>query len=86
MTAIFVFAATLLAGTAAAAHADDALAPPSSEQIEADWLRQDYVRSLPAAPPGRPKASVTPVADAAGGCDGIKDGLFGFHTTSEENP
>ena len=51
--------------------------PPTRGQIEADWLRQDAVR-LPAA--------VMPEEDAAGGCDGVKNGKWGFHTALEDNP
>ncbi len=51
-------------------------------QIEADWLRQDEVRSLPAGDVGK----VTPREDAAGGCDGVRDGSFGFHTSREQDP
>ncbi|MBI4585773.1 MAG: discoidin domain-containing protein [Planctomycetes bacterium] len=50
-------------------------------QIEADWELQQSVRGLP----GR-QAQVTPEEDAAGGCDGVKDGRWGFHTAEEENP
>ena len=56
---------------------DGAAPPPSREQIEADWLRQDAVR-LPAA--------VTPEEDAVGACDGVKDGKWGFHTALEDDP
>ena len=46
-----------------------------SAQIEADWLRQELLR---------PSTSlvgkqVAPEADARGGCDGIKNGYWGFH-------
>jgi len=51
------------------------------EQIEADWLRQDQVRALPALGPG-----VTSREDAAGGCDGVKDGRWGFHTSQDHEP
>ena len=52
----------------------------SSEQVEADWLRQDQVRSLPA------RGKVSSQEDAAGGCDGVKDGRWGFHTGGDKNP
>lgn len=59
----------------------------SSPQIEADWLRQDVVRPLPPSPRTRPAAApVAPSQDAAGGCDGIKDGKYGFHTDSRAEP
>lgn len=50
-------------------------------QIEADWLRQDEVRGVldPAAP-------MTAEIDAAGACDGVKDGSYGFHTAREDRP
>lgn len=52
--------------------------PPTREQIEADWLRQDTVRDLGGA--------VRPEEDALGGCDGTKDGKWGFHTALEDDP
>lgn len=52
--------------------------PPTREQIEADWLRQDAVRGVGGA--------VRPDEDAPGGCDGIKDGKWGFHTALENDP
>jgi hypothetical protein len=58
-------------------------------QVEADWLRQEEVRYLPATPRNRPEAShaaCTPQQDAAGGCDGMKNGTYGFHTDAQENP
>src|SRR5512138_145651 len=56
-----------------------AIAPaPMREQIEADWSRQDEVRN--------PQSNVTPQEDAAGACDGLKNGRWGFHTALEENP
>ncbi|MFH1268810.1 MAG: discoidin domain-containing protein [Planctomycetota bacterium] len=61
--------------------------PPSApavaaDPIEADWLRQDEVRGIP-LPAGGP---ITPGQDAAGACDGIKDGSYGFHTAREARP
>jgi hypothetical protein len=55
----------------------------SREQIEADWLRQSKVRRMASVSTG---GKVTTRQDAAGGCDGIKDGKWGFHTENEENP
>ncbi|MBM4048931.1 MAG: discoidin domain-containing protein, partial [Planctomycetes bacterium] len=54
----------------------------SRQQIEADWLRQDEVRGVPVAPTARAK----PEEDAVGGCDGVKNGKWGFHTEYEDNP
>jgi hypothetical protein len=53
------------------------------EQIEADWLRQREVRRTARVTGG---GNVTVQQDAAGGCDGIKNGKWGFHTEHEENP
>ena len=52
-------------------------------QIEADWLRQREVRKTEPATSGK---KVTVQQDAAGGCDGIKNGKWGFHTENEEKP
>jgi hypothetical protein len=53
------------------------------QQIEADWLRQDAVRNLAAL---ESSGEITPRLDAAGGCDGVKNGKAGFCTAEEENP
>ena len=71
------FVALFLLGTAGAVRADDAAPPPSREQIEADWLRQDAVRDC---------GPVTREQDAAGACDGVKNGQWGFHTALEDDP
>ena len=47
------------------------------DTIEAEWLAQ-----LEQPTADRP----TPQADAAGGCDGIKDGTWGFHTDDTKSP
>ncbi|MFH1267284.1 MAG: discoidin domain-containing protein, partial [Planctomycetota bacterium] len=64
--------------------ADPAEAQPAllAAQIEADWLGENAVRGVPAAWGG----NVTPEEDAAGGCDGVINGRWGFHTALEENP
>jgi len=56
--------------------------PPSREQIETDWLRQDVLRLVPRIRAG----AASPVEDAAGAVDGIKNGEWGFHTEFEDNP
>jgi hypothetical protein len=59
-----------------------AASPLSADQIEADWLRQHDLRSTTATTgPG-----VKPEQDAAGACDGVKNGKWGFHTENEQNP
>jgi hypothetical protein len=49
-------------------------------QIEEDWLRQ--AKAIENGAPGK----VTTESDARGGCDGVKDGKYGFHTAQEPNP
>lgn len=48
--------------------------------IEADWRLQEKLMYKPAA------ALVTPEEDAAGGCDGVIDGKWGFHTGMALDP
>ncbi len=50
------------------------------QQVEEDWLRQ--AKAIEAGAPG----TVTTETDARGGCDGIKDGKYAFHTGQEPNP
>jgi hypothetical protein len=57
------------------------------ELVEADWIDQDRRFSTAAAwraaaAPGA--GEVTTGQDAAGGCDGVKTGRFGFHVASGE--
>jgi len=51
--------------------------------VEADWIDQD--RRFGTVPAPRATApSATTRQDAAGGCDGVKNGLWGFHVASGE--
>ena len=62
--------------------------PQMKALVEADWIERD--RRFVIAEPARIDTKtanargVTTTQDAAGGCDGIKDGRFGFHTASGE--
>jgi mono/diheme cytochrome c family protein len=47
--------------------------------IEADWLK--YAETLRAA-----RVPLSTKSDAAGGCDGVKDGKYGFHTWLDKDP
>ena len=47
--------------------------------IEEDWLK--YAEALVAA-----RVPLTTRSDAAGGCDGVKDGRYGFHTGLDKDP
>lgn len=49
-------------------------------QIEDDWLRQAKAIEDGSTGP------VTTETDARGGCDGVKDGKYAFHTAQEPNP
>ena len=51
------------------------------DQLESDWLKQAQLRYGDAA-----AGKVTTAQDAAGGCDGVINGKWGFHTALEENP
>ena len=51
--------------------------------VEADWIDQDERFGKPVGP-SVPVQPVTTAEDAAGGCDGVKTGSYGFHTASAE--
>jgi hypothetical protein len=51
------------------------------QQVETDWVLAERVASL-----SRTSEGVTPPADAAGGCDGVKNGEWGFHTGESQDP
>ena len=55
------------------------------EQLQADWLRQEELRESPRAVQ-RGGEAVRREDDARGGCDGVKNGGWGFHTADEANP
>ena len=83
MLAVLVLAAAPAASFSQSKTAGAAGPVATSEQIEADWLHQDSLRS---AAPGGDGRGVTPQQDAIGACDGIKDGKWGFHTGNEDDP
>jgi hypothetical protein len=53
--------------------------------IEADWLMQagDWRKPMPGTAMAQTNSTT---ADAAGACDGVKDGKYGFHTGQQPNP
>jgi len=56
------------------------------ERLEAGW-RAQLLHVLSGRPaPSAPRSRVSPVSDAAGGCDGVRNGGFGFHTGQENKP
>jgi hypothetical protein len=74
--------AARLRGFAVAATLAFLMAPAAGaaglkDLIEAEWIDQ---LERPAG------AQATPQADAAGGCDGVKDGTWGFHTAETQRP
>ena len=61
---------------------------PAMDQglIEQDWLLQDVTRHLTGSALPRWTGTNSTKEDAQGGCDGVKDGTYGFHTGEDENP
>lgn len=60
----------------------------TAADLEAEWVLQDRRRPLPEIPDRvrRQSGAISTKQDAAGGCDGIRDGTYGFHTDRENNP
>ena len=70
-----------------------ALAPrpcPAAETAEtAEWRREieaDWLRQLARAGDAHRGSGITPEADAAGACDGVRDEETGFHTERQQDP
>lgn len=74
--------------SAYARGAGGAVLPISPAQIESDWLLQERARKtgVPSSPARPEVGTVSTTQDAAGGCDGVKDGTYGFHTLSDAAP
>jgi len=77
-----VLLATIAAVVSAAVPAGRSPTPAARAQVEADWLEQLNARRRHA----RKSRPVTTAADAAGACDGVKNGRYGFHTAQEKQP
>ncbi len=63
--------------------------PQMRALVEADWAERDARFGQTAARPNKASGKadphdVTTAQDAAGGCDGVKTGIVGFHTASSE--
>ena len=71
----------LLGGPGPVALAAGDPAASWSQRIEADWILAEQVALLNVV-----SEAVTTQADAAGGCDGIKNGEWGFHTGESQDP
>ncbi|NLX96889.1 MAG: discoidin domain-containing protein [Rhodopirellula sp.] len=80
-----VFASSLVLAGDPVSQRSAGVAGISPAEIENDWLLQSTVRH---AEPlhSRHGKQVSPEEDAAGACDGIKDGKWGFHTDAENRP
>lgn len=81
VSAFFVFGVAWRAAAVEHAESERHASPITQQQIEADWLRQAELRGVPAA-----GGEIRPEDDAAGACDAVKNGEWGFHTDLEENP
>ncbi len=79
--ALLVLFAVPLASSALAASTNPAPVPTWPQLIEQDWLA--YEESLVAT---NLPAKLLTSDDAAGGCDGIKNGQWGFHTGQAAHP
>ncbi len=74
MLKVVLLSTMLLTLTATGARAD------FRADVEADWHVQLLNREA------GPETPATTATDAMGGCDGVKDGKWGFHTQVEANP
>jgi hypothetical protein len=52
-----------------------------NDLLEKDWLLQAQIEA-----DGNHAATPSTQSDAAGGCDGVTNGSYGFHTDRDENP
>ncbi len=80
---LFACLGLLLMAAPSEIQADSKDRTPLENLVEADWLQQDrlFLQSQGATADAPP---VTTAEDASGGCDGIKNGRWGFHTASGE--
>lgn len=74
-------ARTLIAGFVALPAVGATVAPGWRAHVEADWVVAERLATI--APISKP---VSTEADAAGGCDGIRNGQWGFHTGEATEP
>ena len=78
--------AAIATASAAPGETSQQAAGPRTRQIEADWLRQEELREHATAATHASRDGARPEEDAIGGCDGVKNGKWGFHTADETNP
>jgi len=84
--ACFLIAISFAVAVHAAAETKRSGAKSFRQAVEADWLRQDEVRTTSRARARAGRPAVSTKQDALGGVDGHKDGKWGFHTENENNP
>jgi hypothetical protein len=53
------------------------------QMLESNWISEERVR---AEVEFKPVSGISTGEDAAGGCDGVKDGRWGFHTDQAKDP
>ena len=73
--------ACLLAGLPSIAATKDNDAQAWQQLLERDWLLEAQLRTE-----AQNTSNLTTRDDAAGGCDGVTNGKWGFHTAEENNP
>jgi hypothetical protein len=69
------------ASTGHVAAAGQVRAQAWSDRVESEWFIEEQLRADP-----RTTTAVTTREDAAGACDGLKDGTWGFHTGLAKDP
>lgn len=88
LLSLLLLAGWPLGGRAAEAEplAATEIGPALEALVEADWMAADQRFAAAQSPAGpiRPEGQTTTAQDAAGGCDGVKNGLWGFHVASGE--
>lgn len=87
LVVLFCFAPGAAGPSAAEGPSTAAVLTPG--EIEADWLAQIRLRYQPQASLTRNAPlpySITAEQDAAGGCDGVINGTWGFHTELDDKP
>lgn len=65
----------------AATTAPDKVVTSWQQRVESDWRTAEYFRA-----DTQTVSTVTTRDDAAGGCDGLKNGNYGFHTGKNKEP
>ncbi|NOS69161.1 MAG: hypothetical protein HOP33_04445, partial [Verrucomicrobia bacterium] len=71
----------LLLGGAMYSSAAPESSPDWSQVLEKDWLLEAQLHAE-----AQHAANLSTSDDAAGGCDGVTNGKWGFHTGLEANP